>query len=297
MNRHIFTTIVAALALTFAASAQDMSAWRNPYINEINRAPMHADYFAYESEGIESPQKSANYLSICGTWKFNWVKDAYARPMKFWEKGYNDSDWLQMPVPGMWELNGFGDPMYVNIGYPWRGHFESNPPVIPLEENAVGSYRRTFTIPADWKGKDIMVHFGSVTSNIYLWINGEFVGYSEDSKLAAEFDVTDFVNPGKENLVAFQVFRWCDGTYAEDQDFWRFGGVARDCYFYARPKNHILDINVTPDLDGNYTDGSLSLKITQMKRDKVSMDLISPSGEPVCGATLRATGPSTIPCS
>ena len=292
MNRHILITSFAALTLSIAASAQDMNAWRNPYVNEINRAPMHADYFAYEGEGIETPEQSANYLSISGIWKFKWVKDAYNRPIGFWNADYNDSEWLQMPVPGMWELNGFGDPMYVNIGYPWRGHFDNYPPAIPVDENSVGSYRNSFTIPAEWKGKNIIIHFGSVTSNIYLWINGQFVGYSEDSKLAAEFDVTEFVNPGKENLVAFQVFRWCDGTYAEDQDFWRFAGVARDCYFYARPKSHILDINVTPDLDENYLDGSLSLKIVQKKRDKVSMDLISPSGEPVCGATLK--GDQTI---
>ena len=287
MNCRIIISGFAALTLALAASAQDFSAWRNPYVNETNRAPMHADYFAYESEGIQSPEQSANYLSISGIWKFYWVKDAYKRPVGFWNPEFNDSDWLQMPVPGMWELNGFGDPMYLNIGYPWRGHYENNPPVPPMDENAVGSYRNSFTIPAEWKGKNIMIHFGSVTSNIYLWINGEFVGYSEDSKLAAEFDVTDYVKPGKENLVAFQVFRWNDGTYAEDQDFWRFAGVARDCYFYARPKNHILDINVTPGLDEDCKDGSLDLHITLNKASKVSMDLFDPAGEPVCGATLK----------
>ena len=177
--------------------------------------------------------------------------------------------------------------MYVNIGYPWRGHYQNNPPIPPTQENSVGSYRRSFTIPADWKGRNIMIHFGSVTSNIYLWINGKFVGYSEDSKLAAEFDVTDFVKPGKENLVAFQVFRWCDGTYAEDQDFWRFAGVARDCYFYSRPKKHILDVNVTPDLDENYKDGSLSVHITLNKTSKVEIQLIDPQGEAVCGVTAK----------
>ncbi|MBR6457583.1 MAG: DUF4981 domain-containing protein [Bacteroidales bacterium] len=286
MNYRLITT-VAALALAFAAAAQDFNEWRTPYVNEINRAPMHADYFAYEKDGIKAPEHSANYLSINGIWKFKWVQNAFNKPIGFWNPGFNDSGWSRMPVPGMWELNGFGDPMYVNIGYPWRGHFENNPPIVPLTENAVGSYRNTFVIPADWKGKNIMIHFGSVTSNIYLWINGEFVGYSEDSKLAAEFDVTKYVTPGQPNLVAFQVYRWCDGTYAEDQDFWRFGGVARDCYFYARPKKHILDINLTPDLDENYTDASLKMHILLNRADRVSMELFDPSGAPVCSVSMK----------
>ena len=288
MNYRLITSI-AALTVALAAAAQNFNEWRTPFVNEINRAPMHADYFAYESEDISTPEQSANYLSINGIWKFKWVKHAFQKPLDFWKPGFNDSDWSKMPVPGMWELNGFGDPMYLNIGYPWRGHFENNPPSVPVDENAVGSYRGSFTIPADWKGKNVMIHFGSVTSNIYLWINGEFVGYSEDSKLAAEFDVTDFISPGKPNLVAFQVFRWNDGTYAEDQDFWRFAGVARDCYFYARPKKHIVDINVTPDLDENYENGSLNLHIALTRAAKVSMDLYDPSGQPVCGATLRGS--------
>ncbi len=144
-----------------------------------------------------------------------------------------------MQVPGVWELNGYGDPLYVNIGYAWRNDYENNPPIVPTDKNHVGSYRRTFTIPADWAGKDIIAHFGSVTSNIYLWVNGKFVGYGEDSKLEQEFDLTPYLVPGKENLIAFQVFRWNDGTYLEDQDFFRYSGVARDSYLYARDKKRI----------------------------------------------------------
>ena len=127
--------------------------------------------------------------------------------------------------------------------------------------NHVGSYRRTITVPASWKGKDIIAHFGSVTSNIYLWVNGKFVGYSEDSKLEAEFDLTRYLRPGEENLIAFQVFRWCDGTYLEDQDFFRYSGVGRDCYLYAREKRRIEDIRVTPDLDSDYCDGTLAVDV------------------------------------
>lgn len=142
-----------------------------------------------------------------------------------------------MPVPGVWELNGSEDPIYVNVGYAWREQFRNNPPQVPTVNNHVGSYRREITVPAHWKGKEIIAHFGSVTSNMYLWVNGKYVGYSEDSKMEAEFNLTPYLKPGQKNLIAFQVFRWCDGTYLEDQDFFRYSGVGRDCYLYARSKN------------------------------------------------------------
>ena len=127
----------------------------------------------------------------------------------------------------------------------------------PIENNHVGSYRREIMVPASWKGKDIIAHFGSVISNMYLWVNGRYVGYSEDSKLEAEFDLTSYLKPGEKNLIAFQIFRWCDGTYLEDQDYFRFTGVGRDCYLYARSKKRIQDIRITPDLDTMYQDGVL----------------------------------------
>ena len=157
-------------------------------------------------------------------------------------------------------MNGYGDPIYVNVGYAWRNQFQNNPPLVPTENNHVGSYRKEIVLPADWKGKDIFAHFGSVTSNMYLWVNGRYVGYSEDSKLEAEFDLTNYLKPGK-NLIAFQVFRWCDGSYLEDQDFFRYSGVGRDCYLYARDKKRIQDIRVTPDLDSQYKDGTLNIAI------------------------------------
>jgi beta-galactosidase len=168
-------------------------------------------------------------MTLNGTWKFFWVKDADARPVDFWKPEFDDRGWGDIPVPGVWELNGFGDPIYVNTGYAWRNQFKNNPPQVPVADNHVGSYRREIVVPADWKGKDIIAHFGSVTSNMYLWVNGRYVGYSEDSKLEAEFDLTPYLKPGRKNLIAFQVFRWCDGTYLEDQDFFRYSGVGRDC--------------------------------------------------------------------
>ena len=191
-----------------------------------------------------------------------------------------------MPVPGMWELNGYGDPVYVNTGYAWRNQFKNNPPYVPEENNHVGSYRKEVIIPQDWKSKDIFIHFGSVVSNIYLWVNGHYVGYSEDSRLEAEFNLTKYLKPGK-NLIAFQVFRWCDGTYLEDQDFIRYSGVARDCFLYAKNTQHIKDIRVTPDLDSDYKNGSLDVEIDLKGSGIVDIQLFNAKNEKCATATLE----------
>ena len=236
--------------------------WHDMQVNEINRFPLHTDFFTYES--VEMAKKgdktlSSNYLSLDGDWKFYWVKDADKRPANFYKLNYNDASWHIMKIPGIWEMNGYGDPVYVNIGFAWRGHFKNNPPKVPVENNHVGSYRRIVNIPANWDGKQVIAHFGSVTSNIYLWINGVFVGYAEDSKVAAEFDITRYLKKGK-NLIAFQAFRWSDGSYCEDQDFWRMSGVGRSCYLYARSvTSQIRNILVTPDVGNNYKDGILRI--------------------------------------
>ena len=225
--------MLAAFAITVAAQSDE---WQDPEVNAVNRAPMRANFFAYENAELAAraeKERSANFMTLNGTWNFYWVKDADARPTDFWKVGYNDKGWHDMPVPGVGELNGFGDPQYLNIGYPWREQYENNPPYVPIVNNHVGSYRREVTVPAAWSGKRIMAHFGSVTSNMYLWVNGKYVGYSEDSKLEAEFDLTPYLKAGQKNLIAFQVFRWCDGTYFEDQDFFSYSCVGRDCYLYT----------------------------------------------------------------
>ena len=203
--------------------------------------------------------------------------------------GYNDSAWDELKVPAVWELNGYGDPIYVNVGYPWKNQFRTDPPKIPVANNHVGSYRKEIVIPAEWKNKQIFVHFGSVTSNIYLWVNGKYVGYSEDSKLEAEFDLSGYLKPGK-NLIAFQVFRWCDGSYLEDQDFFRFSGVGRDCYLYARNKTCIQDIRVTPDLDQQYTNGSLDIALQVKGRGTVELELSDAKGNVVANTRLNGSG-------
>ena len=291
MKKHLITGLFAALALT--ANAQSFKEWLDPEVNAVNRAPMHANYFAYESADAAmkgEKAKSANYMTLNGTWKFFWVPNADQRPTDFWKVGFNDKGWNDMQVPAVWELNGYGDPIYVNTGYAWRNQFQNNPPEVPTQNNHVGSYRREILVPADWKGKDIIAHFGSVTSNMYLWVNGRYVGYSEDSKLEAEFDLTPYLKPGQENLIAFQVFRWCDGTYLEDQDFFRFSGVGRDCYLYARNKKRIQDIRVTPDLDEAYKDGSLSVKLNLKGSGNVDLELLDATGKQVATATAKGSG-------
>ena len=293
MKRHLLTGLLVLLALGAKAQGNE---WKDPRVNEVNRLPMHSSFFAFENDKAAKGEKeqAANYMTLHGTWKFNWVKDADARPTDFWKTDFNDGGWDTMPVPGMWELNGYGDPLYVNIGYAWKNQFKNNPPEFPIKDNHVGSYRKEITVPASWNGKQIIVHFGSVTSNIYLWVNGRFVGYSEDSKLEAEFDLTAFVKPGQKNLIAFQVFRWCDGTYLEDQDFFRYCGVARDTYMYARSKQQISDIRVTPDLDAQYKDGKLDVKLTTKGGGTVDLALLDATGKEVASQSVKAAPQTNV---
>ncbi|MDE6371477.1 MAG: beta-galactosidase, partial [Duncaniella sp.] len=176
----------------------------DPDITEINRLPMHTDHFAFRAGEPFDKKLSANYLSLDGKWRFLYTPSRILRPdpAKVMSKDCDDSTWDSIAVPGVWELNGYGAPLYLNSGYPWSGRFESIPPNVPDDENAVGSYRRWVYIPAEWKGRDITAHFGSVTSNMSLWVNGQRVGYGEDSKLAQEFDLTPYIIPGRDNLIA-----------------------------------------------------------------------------------------------
>ena len=295
MKRLIFLGI-AMVSLT-ALNAQTFKEWQDPNINEINRAKMHTSYFAYESNEAANKavkEESENFMTLNGTWKFFWVKDAGQRPTDFWKAGYNDKGWNDLEVPAVWELNGYGDPIYVNTGFAWRNQYENNPPYVPEENNHVGSYRKEVTVPASWSGKDIIAHFGSVTSNMYLWVNGTFVGYSEDSKLEAEFDLTKYLKPGQSNLIAFQVFRWCDGSYLEDQDFFRYCGVGRDCYLYARNKQRIEDIRISTELDSEYKDATLNVSLTMKGSGSVSLELIDCEGQSVTTAEAKGSGTTSI---
>lgn len=279
---------LAMLSMSSGALAQSESRWQNVNINQQNREPRRANFFAFENlEKAQSfdKKKSANYLSMEGMWKFNFVKDHNKRPANFFALKYDDSQWKDFPVPGLFELNGYGDATYKNIGYAWATQFDPNPPYISELNNYTGSYRRTFELPKNWKGKDVYFHVGSATSNLTLWVNGKYVGYSEDSKVAAEFNISKYLKPGK-NLIAMQVMRWCDGSYFEDQDFWRFTGIAREVYLYARPKLHAADIRLNAALENNYQDGVLNYKVS-LKGGKtdIAITLCDKDGKQIAQAT------------
>ena len=260
MSRFNRYALITLSFLIFQSSFCPVTAqvWKDPAVNQQNREPRRAHFFAFESVDKAKGDKTASdrFLSMEGMWKFNFVKDHQDAPKDFFSLKYDDSKWVDFPVPGLFELNGYGDPIYKNMGYAWCTTFENNPPYIGETNNYTGSYRRTFDLPASWKGQEVFFYVGSATSNISLWVNGKYVGYSEDSKVAAEFNITKYLKPGK-NLIAMQIMRWCDGSYLEDQDFWRFTGIARETYLYATPKTHIQDIAIGQD----YQDGKGLLSV------------------------------------
>jgi len=289
---YFFILFLLSCTVAFAQGNE----WKDPQINSFNRLTTHTTFFAFESQSAalaNNKFSSSNFLPLNGQWKFKWVQNADQRPTDFYKSDYDDADWKDFPVPGIWEVNGYGDPLYVNTTYAWYGHYTNNPPLVPIEQNHVGSYRKTIDIPADWKGKQIIAHFGSVTSNIYLWVNGVYAGYSEDSKVEAEFDITRFLKPGK-NLIAFQVFRWCDGTYLECQDFWRLSGVARDCYLFARNTKHVDDIRVTPNLDEDYQNGTLDISVKTLKPSQIEFSLLDAQQNIVASSSAMSNQPVSM---
>ena len=285
----------ACLAVLSAEAQKDKPWWLDPEVNEVNTMAPRAAFFAYETENLakaDQKARSERYLSLEGKWKFNFSKDHDKAPRDFYSLKYDDSQWTDFPVPGILELNGYGDAIYSNNGYPWRTQFRPEPPFVEERNNYTGSYRKMVTVPADWKGERIYLHVGSATSNLMVWVNGKFVGYSEDSKVSAEFDLTKYLTPGKENLIAMQVMRWCDGSYLEDQGFWCFTGIAREVYLYARPQAHIADLFITPDLVNNYQDGTLEVKLNAVgaKGETVMFSLKDKEGKEVAAQTAKVGG-------
>lgn len=252
---------IATLLCPLTSTGQSFTEWKDPSVNSINREPMHASFFAYENKEkaiADVKEKSGKYLSLNGMWHFQWVPDLTDRPTDFFKLNYDDKAWDQIEVPGIWEMHGYGDPLYVNQRYEWDYLMKPEPPVTPEKNNHVGSYRREIEIPDNWTGQEVILHLGAVSPNIYVWVNGRFVGYSEDSKLESEFNITPYIKKGK-NLIAFQIFRWCDGKYVECQDFWRFTGISRDVYLYARNKERIADYQATALLEEDNQKGCLSI--------------------------------------
>ena len=244
--------------------------WKNPDVTSVNRMPMKAHAFAFESQALAEGGKKAQsscFQSLNGTWKFKWVEKPADKPEDFFKDGFDDSSWDNFAVPANWEFNTvgktYGYPIYVNHPFEFGArhpHPDSLSENIPEDYNPVGSYRRNFVLPDAWDGRQIFIRLGAVKSAFYIWINGQYVGYSEDSKLEAEFDITPYVRKGQ-NTVALQVYRWSDGSYLECQDFWRISGIEREVYLYSTPKVAIRDFKVLSGLDDSYKNGKLDLRV------------------------------------
>ncbi len=237
------------------------TAWQTESITEINREPMRASYYVYTNrdEALKGDTpRTGNYLDLNGSWKFSWAENPAGAPEDFYLIDYDDRSWTDFTVPAHWELHGYGYPIYVNTTYEFEYLMKPDPPHVPHDYNPVGSYRRTVNVDRSWIGNDIFIYFGAVKSNLWVWVNGRFVGYGEDSYLPSEFNITDYIIQG-ENIIAFQTYRWSSGSYLECQDMWRMSGVLRDVYMYNRTPVHIGDVGVIPDLDENYEHGSLTI--------------------------------------
>ncbi len=258
------TILLNAALATLAASAtllQALPEWQDPEVFSVNEEPARAHFYSASSraEALQrSPEDQSNYKLLNGTWKFHWVDTASKRLENVFAENFDDSSWADFEVPANWEFNGYGIPYYHSHAHEFGK--KPNAPKLPDEGNSVGTYRTQFEIPADWDGKAIFLNFGAVKSAFYLYVNGQKVGYSEDSKLPAEFDITSFARQGK-NTLALQVFRYSDGSYFECQDMWRVSGIERDVWLFATPKVRIRDVNARAGLDSNYKNGELSLAL------------------------------------
>ncbi len=269
----LFLTIIIGLNLFGQAEKKE---WEDPRLVQINRAPSHASMISYTDETsalLDEANQSDRVHLLNGMWKFNWAKSPAERPVNFYQIGFGVDNWGDIPVPSNWELEGYGIPIYVNQPYEWTEN--PQPPAIPNDYNPVGSYRRNFSVSEEWEDHEIFLHFGAVKSAFYLWINGEFVGYSEGSKTPAEFNVTSFVQPGKDNVIAVEVYRWSTGSYLECQDFWRISGIERDVYLHARPQCYISDFFVHTPLINDYTDCNfmVDVEVEKLYKLKGSYDL------------------------
>lgn len=254
-------------ALSTSAVAQEATAlpeWQSQYATGEGKIAPHFYVLPYSTKqtAIEGKPEASPYVqSLNGTWKFSWMKNPASRPKEFYRPDVDVSAWDDIKVPGNWERQGYGTAIYVNTTYEWTNG-KATPPTVPTEENEVGSYRRNFTVPSEWEGRRVVLCFEGVKTFFYLWVNGQKVGYSQDSKTAAEFDITELVNFGQDNVVALEVYRWSSGSYLECQDFWRINGIERDVYLYSTPQQYISDYEVVSDLERkNYRDGLLTLSV------------------------------------
>ncbi|MBS7566778.1 DUF4981 domain-containing protein [Mucilaginibacter sp. Bleaf8] len=269
LSKKHFVLLLLTCLIAFTSRAQKPY-WLDETKNEENRLPMHSSYFVYENEKLAQTNNwhaSANYQSLNGAWKFKWAENPAGIPEHFEAVNFDDSAWKNFNVPSNWEMNGYGFPIYTTSGFEFAYLMNNqvNPPVVPLSFDPTAVYRREVTLPANWQGKQVVLHIGAAKSNLAVWVNGRYVGYGEDSKLPSEFDVTPYLTSGK-NLIVLKIMRWCDGNYIEDQDMWRLSGITRDCYLVARNPVHIYDTEVIPDLDSTYHNGRLYIKLHLNKK-------------------------------
>ncbi|RPJ01526.1 MAG: DUF4981 domain-containing protein [Candidatus Aminicenantes bacterium] len=279
------------LAISTAPSQTGPEDWENPAAVRAGAEAPRATFVPFPDSASAlrlSPKESPRYLSLNGPWKFHWSPRPADRPLDFWKPSTDVSGWKETPVPSNWTSQGFDIPIYVNSSYEFARN--PKPPYVPHDHNPVGSYRRTFTVPAEWAGMDVYLHFGAVKSFFYVWVNGEKLGFSKDSKTPAEWNITKLVKPG-ENILAAEVYRWSDGSYLECQDFWRLAGIERDVYLYAAPKVRIRDYEVKAGLDTGYRNGRLNVTVElagiaakDASVGTVGLSLFDPSGRRVLSA-------------
>lgn len=287
--------ILAFLLVAVMATSQTRD-WENPEVFAINKEKPRASFLPYPDAKLAAQDDysaSPYFMSLDGTWKFHWVAKPSEAPADFYKENYDVSKWTDMPVPGNWEFNGFGIPIYTNVIYP----FPTNPPYVNDNDNPVGSYKHQFDLPQTWDGRKVFIHFEGGTTAMYLWINGQKVGYTENAKSPAEFDITPYVRKGK-NTLACQVYKYSDGSYIEDQDMWRLGGINRSVYLYSTAETRISDFFAHPDLDANYKNGLFSLDVelknyaTQNKNQTVEVALLDGTGKSVFSKSQKVTVPS-----
>jgi len=294
-----FTLCILIFAFSFGSTRLSAAEWEDPAIVGIHKEPGHCTLVPYR--GLQKAltcdrQGSRLYKSLNGDWKFRWSEKPADRPVNFFKPRYDISDWATIPVPSNWQMHGYGRPIYLNMRYP----FSVNPPHIPHEYNPVGSYRTEFRIPPGWRKRQVFLHFDGIKSASYIWLNGQKVGYSQDSMLPAEFNITDYLKRGN-NTLAVEVYRWSDSSYLEDQDMWRLAGIYRNVYLFATPQVHIRDFAVRTDLDENYTDAKLMIRprianytSENLKGWTVEAQLYDARKKPVLDEPISRSVPSII---
>ncbi|MBF0196575.1 MAG: DUF4981 domain-containing protein [Planctomycetes bacterium] len=289
-QRDSFFLIIVSLFFGITAfSLEAKDNWNNLSVIQVGTEEPHTTMMTYPTEALalkNSESESPWYKLLNGSWKFNWSENPSKRPVNFYKTAYDDSSWDQIPVPSNWQIHGYGTPIYTNIKYPHPG----NPPEAPTQYNPVGSYRTTFNVPESWNSRKTLIHFAGVNSAFYIWVNGKKVGYSEGSRTPAEFDISPYIHTGN-NSLAVEVYRWCNGSWFEDQDFWRLAGIFRDVYLWSRAPSYIRDFEIDTDLDDTYSNATLSIDtdiINPQSGSKLKLQLLDPSGKEIINESIAA---------